>query len=314
MRFSHSKIVFCRFEEILPYLEADEQLRGTMNGILLMAKQLLGTVSNVNLTLNGIVEGTPQIMQLLDVAFNNSHDALGFLLHVPLRNPEKLAQIFAASDPFEYLCNHTSSALQDIFSIPSSINAEKVHNAICSVNQSILDELYSLSGWILLESEMQNTKSTTWQEIFLNIEGLSQEITILLENLPKNFQDPVIKLTTLEEIISSFYKDVNITSDKDVFELLGTFNSVLSSVYGHAAENMTEIYFEMFTVYVNYANSMFNKIRTGNRELQLGSLFENTTLWKNVMQFMFSLQENAMDAILGSTIRVVKVNYVSIVR
>lgn len=269
-----------------------------------MVRQLLGTISDENLSLSGIIQGNPQIMALLDVAFNNSEDALGVLLNAPLRNPLKLTEMFTAADPFQYLCNQSSSEIQEMFSIPSHIDAEKVHSAVCRANQSILNELYSLSGWEHLDAELQNPSSATWQEIFQNIEGLSGDITHLLENLPRSFEDPNVNLTAMEDIISRFYQDLDITSEQDVFELIGVFNSVVTSIFGNVAENVTEMYFKMFLTYVNYANSIFDKIQIHNQEVQLGSLFENTTAWKNVLQFVFGLQENNIEALLGSTIRV----------
>ena len=272
-----------------------------------MIRQLVGTVSNSSLTLESLIQGNEQIMELMNLAFNNSHDAVGLLLNAPLRNPGKFIEIFVAEDPFGYLCNHSSSKIQRIFSIPSDVDAERVHSVICSANETVLDELYSLSGWTRLESQLQNTTSVTWEPIFQNVDGLSKEITNLIENLPKNFEDGNFDVSPLEVIISRFYQDLAKSANEDIYELIGILNSVLSSIYGNAADDMTRMYFEMFQVCINYANDILSQISTRNRELHLGSLFENTTAWKNTMQFAFGLQENSMEAFLGSTIRIEKV-------
>ena len=118
------------FAQLLPYLEADTQLTDTVNEILLMVRQLVGTVSNRNLTLENLIQGNEQIMELMNLAFNNSHDAVGLLLNAPFRNPGKLIEIFVAEDPFGYLCNPNSSEIQEVFSIPSNVDAERVHSAV----------------------------------------------------------------------------------------------------------------------------------------------------------------------------------------
>ena len=176
-----------------------------------MVRQLVGTVSNSNLTLENLIQGNEQIMELMNLAFNNSHEAVGLLLNAPFRNPGKLIDMFEAKDPFEYLCNHNSSEIQEVFSIPSNVDAEGVHSVICSANTTILDELYSLSGWTRLESELQNTTSVTWEQIFQNFEGLSKDIANLIENLPKNFEDGNPNVSPLEVIISRFYQDLTIS-------------------------------------------------------------------------------------------------------
>ena len=272
-----------------------------------MVRQLVRTVSNSNLTLENLIQGNEQIMELMNLAFNNSHDAVGLLLNAAFRNPGKLIEIFVAKDPFGYLCNHTSSEIQEVFSIPSNVDVERVHSVICSANETILEELYSLSGWTRLESELQNTTSVTWEQIFQNFGELSKDITNLIENLPKNFGDGNPDVSPLEVIISRFYQDLTISGEENIYELIGTFNSVLSSIYGNTADDTTRMYFEMFQVYINYASDILSKISTKNRELHLGSLFENTTAWKNTMQFVFGLQENSMEALLGSTIQIEKV-------
>ena len=300
------------FAQLLPYVEADTRLTDTVNGILLMVRQLVGTVSNSNMTLKNLIQGNEQIMELMNLAFNNSHDAVGLLLNAPFRNPGKLIEIFVSKDPFEYLCNHNSSEIQEVFSIPSNVDAERVHSVICSANETILEELYSLSGWTRLESELQNTTSVTWEQIFQNFEGLSKDIANLIENVPKNFEDGN-NVSPLEVIISRFYQDLTINGEEDIYELIGALNSLLSSIYGNAVDDTLRIYFEMFQVYINYANDILSKISTKNRELHLGSLFENTTAWKNTMQFVFGLQENMIEAFLGSTIRIEKVTKVEII-
>ena len=301
------------FAQLLPYLEADTQLTDTVNEILLMVRQLVGTVSNRNLTLENLIQGNEQIMELMNLAFNNSHDAVGLLLNAPFRNPGKLIEIFVAEDPFGYLCNPNSSEIQEVFSIPSNVDAERVHSVVCSANETILEELYSLSGWTRLESELQNTTSATWEQIFQNFEGLSRDIANLIENLPKNFEDGNPNVSPLEVIISRFYQDLTINGEEDIYKLIGTLNSLLSSIYGNAADDTTRMYFEMFQVYVSYANDILSKISTKNRELHLSSLFENTIAWKNTMQFVFGLQENMIEAFLGSTIQIEKVTKVEII-
>ena len=272
-----------------------------------MVRQLVGTVSNSSLTLENIIQGNEQIMELMNLAFKNSNDTVGLLLNASVRNPAKLIEIFVAEDPFGYLCNHSSSEIERVFSIPSSVDAERVHSVICRANVTVLDELYSLSGWTRLASQLQNTTSVTWEQIFQNVEGLSKDITNLIENLPRNFEDGNFDVSPLEAIISRFYQDLAKSADEDIYELIGILNSVLSSIYGNAADDMTRMYFEMFQVCINYVNDILSQISTRNRELHLGSLFENTTAWKNTMQFVFGLQENSVQAFLGSTVRIEKV-------
>ena len=272
-----------------------------------MVRQLVGTVSNSSLTLENLIQGNEQIIELINLALNNSHDAVGLLLNAPLRNPGKLIEIFMGEDPFGYLCNHSLSEIQKIFSIPSNIDTERVHSVICSANETVLDELYSLSGWTRLESQLLNTTSVTLEQIFQNVEGLSKDITNLIENLPRNFEDGNTDVSPLEAIISRFYQDLATSADENIYELIGILNSALSSIYGNATDDMTRMYFEMFQVCINYANDILSQISTRNRELHLGSLFENTTALKNTMQFVFGLQEHTVEAFLGSTIRIEKV-------
>ena len=153
----------------------------------------------------------------------------------------------------------------------------------------------------------------TWEQIFQNFEGLSRDIANLIENLPKNFEDGNPNVSPLEVIISRFYQDLTIHGEEDIYKLIGTLNSLLSSIYGNAADDTTRMYFEMFQVYVSYANDILSKISTKNRELHLSSLFENTTAWKNTMQFVFGLQENMIEAFLGSTIQIEKVTKMEII-
>ena len=254
-----------------------------------------------------MLQGNEQIKELLNLALNNSHDVVGLLFNAPLRNPGKLVEIIATDDPFGYLCKNISSRIQDIFLIPSHIDTEKVHDVICSANETVLGELYSLSGWRNVRSGLLNKTSATLSDLIENIGGLSKDIMMLIENLPRNFEGINPDASPVEIIISQFYQDLAVNGDQDVYEMIGTVNSLLSSLYGNSADDITKMYFEMFQVYINYANDILSQIDTKNRNLNLGSLFDNTTAWKNTMQFVFGLQENAIDAFLGSTIQIEEV-------
>ncbi len=283
----------------------DTDILNTLNGILLMSQQLVQTTSKKNLSLDEIIQGNDQLQKLMNLAFNNSEDVLAFILYAPLKNPSKLAEVFMAEDPFGYLCEHDSKEIQEMFSIPSHADAGKVHSAICAANMTLLDELSSIGGYLKLQAEMENNGMTT--NLSSNAASMINSLMTMLTNLPSSFQEPNYDAAALENTVFNFYQSIDLSGNDNNEELVGTFNSLVSSVYGNDAENITQMYFNMLQIYVNYLNTVLRKVRIEKGEIQLGSLFENTTAWKNVLQFTFGLQENAAEALLGSSIQTEKV-------
>lgn len=268
----------------------------------------MALVSNDNsttLTLDTLVQGNPQVTTLLNAAFNNSGDVLSVLLHAPLKNPGKFAEIFLSPDPFGFLCDQSSSQLRDLYSIPPDVDVDQVHNAICSTNETAAEELYSLIGGYLLEDHVSNKNtSASWSDIFSNYEKLSGDIQKLLENLPQNFQGVNYNqsFSDLESTVEKFYEKLQLFDDSETNSLIGSFHSALSSIYGQDTDNVTQPYLQSLQAYVDYLNDVLRKVQIENGELNLGSLFENTTALRNVMRFTFGLEENLVEALLGSSI------------